>query len=43
VECDIKHLSSYYKEVKSRVLKVVDKCEVGKIKDVFTKHFLQEE
>ena len=43
VECDLKHLNSYYREVKSRVSKVIEKSEVNKIIGIFTKYFVEDE
>ena len=43
VDCDLKHLNAYYKEVKTRVNKVVEKTEMNKIIGIFTKYFLENE
>lgn len=42
VDCDLKHLNSYFKEVKARVTKVVEKVEVSEVAGLFAKYFLDE-
>lgn len=39
MECDIKHLSSYFKEVKARLNKALEKAEVSNIIGIFQKYF----
>lgn len=43
VECDIKHLLSYFKEVKARLNKSLEKAEVSNIVGLFQKYFLADE
>ena len=42
VECDLKHLNSYFKEVKTRITKVIEKTEVSEIFGLFNKYFLDD-
>lgn len=42
VECDLKHLNSYFKEVKARITKVIEKAEVNEIVGLFSKYFLDD-
>lgn len=43
VECDLKHLSSYFKEVKARMNKALEKAEVSNIVGIFQKFFLKDD
>lgn len=43
IDCDLKHLESYFKEVKMRASKCVEKAPVEDIVGIFEKHFLKNE
>ena len=43
VECDIKHLLAYFKEVKTRMHKCLEICEVNETMGIFQKYFVKDE